>query len=200
MLPVRSKFKIAKRLGARVFEKTQSQKFALSEARTKLKKRGGRALSDYGRQLIEKQRVRFTYSITEGQLASYADKAYGERNPSESLHLLLEMRLDSAAYAAGFAPTRRGARQMVSHGHILLNGRRVTIPSHQVKKGDVLSVREGSRASQLFAHLGKPDSEAKTAPWFSLDAGLMKAEVTGQPKYVSGEALDYPAVFEFYSR
>ena len=199
MLPIRSKFKIAKRLGARIFEKTQSQKFALSEARTKLKKRG-RPLSDYGRQLIEKQRVRFTYSITEGQLASYAEKAYHQKHPSEALHLALEMRLDSAVYRAGFAPTRRGARQMVSHGHIVVNGRRVTIPSMQVKKGDVLTVREGSKASALFAHLAKPETPHTTAEWLTLDAGLLKAEVTGAPKYVAGEALDYPAVFEFYSR
>jgi len=200
MLPIRSKFKIAKRLGARIFEKTQTQKFALSEARTKLKKRGGRAMSDYGRQLIEKQRVRFTYSITEGQLASYAAKAYLQKNPSEALHLLLEMRLDSAVYAAGLAPTRRAARQMVSHGHIVVNGRRTTVPSHQVKKGDTFSVREGSKSSTLFTHLAKPDTVTRTANWIALDAGQMKAEVTGMPKYVVGDALEYPAVFEFYSR
>lgn len=200
MLPIRSKFKIAKRLGARVFEKTQSQKFALSEARSKMKKRGGRAPSDYGRQLIEKQRVRFTYSITEGQLAAYAAKAYLQKNPSEALHLALEMRLDSAVHRAGFSPTRRGSRQMVSHGHIMLNGRRVTIPSMQVKKGDIISVREGSKASALFAHLAKPEATHATAEWLALDSGLLKAEVTGNPKYTAGEALDYPAVFEFYSR
>ncbi len=198
MLPIKSKFKIAKRLGARIFEKTQTQKFALSEARKKVKR--GRPLSDYGRQLIEKQRVRFTYSITEGQLASYAEKAYHQKNPAEALHHALETRLDSAVYAAGFAPTRRGARQMVSHGHVLVNGRRTTVPSHHLKKGDKLSVREGSRASALFAHLAKPDAQFRTAEWIAVDTGLLTAEVTGSPKYIVGEALDYPAVFEFYSR
>ena len=151
---------------------------------------------------MEKQRVRFTYSITEGKLASYAEVAYLEKNPSEALHQALEERLDSAVYRAGFATTRRAARQMTSHGHILVNGTRSTVPSHRVKKGDVLTVREGSRKSALFTHLLDPQRLSAPVPqWLTVDAGLMKAEVTGRPVYVPGEvALDYPAVFEFYSR
>ncbi len=202
MLPVKSKYKIAKRLGAHIFEKTQSQKFALSEARTKKIKRGGRGGSDYGRQLLEKQRVRFTYSITEGKLAAYADKAYTQRNPAEALHKALEERLDSAVYRAGFALTRRSGRQMVSHGHIVVNGKRVNVASYSVKKGDIITVREGSRKSALFAHLNEPDRAAWPVPqWMTVDNGLMRIEVTGSPAYVSTDVvLDYPAVFEFYSR
>lgn len=98
MLPVKSKYKIAKRLGAAVFDKTQTPKFALSEART-VKKRG-RGLSDYGKQLLEKQRVRFTYGITEGQLYNYAKKAFEDKNPSAALHMMLEGRIDSTIYRA----------------------------------------------------------------------------------------------------
>ena len=89
MLLIKSKFKIAKRLGAAIFEKTQSQKFALSEARSAANKkhsRGGRGGSDYGRQLLEKQRVRFTYGISERQLSNYAEAAYTQPDPSASLH------------------------------------------------------------------------------------------------------------------
>lgn len=202
MLPVKSKYKIAKRLGPAVFEKTQSQKFALSEARSKKKTRGGRGGSDYGRQLIEKQRVRYTYGITEKQLSNYAKKAYEEANPSLSLHRALEERLDSIVYQAGFAQTRRGARQMVSHGHITVNGVRVTVPSHHLKKGDVFAVREGSRQSALFAHLGNPETVMRPIPtWLTIDRALMKGELVGEAQYSAAESsVDYPAVFEFYSR
>src|SRR3989344_5455161 len=151
MLPVKSKYKIAKRLGAAIFEQTQTQKFALSEARSIKAKRRPRAAFDYGRQLLEKQRVRYTYGITETQLSKYVKKAYTTADPSRSLHKMLEMRADSVVYRAGFAPTRRAARQLVSHGHILVNGTRTTSPSHHVGQGDTLTIREGSRRSPLFA-------------------------------------------------
>lgn len=202
MLRIKSKYKIAKRLGAAIFEQTQTQKFALSEARKVTKKPRGRNKSDYGRQLLEKQKVRYTYGIQERQLANYAEAAFEEKNPPEALHRSLEMRLDSAAYRAGFALTRRAARQMVSHGHLLVNGKRVTSPSYKLKKKDTISVREGSRASALFAHLGNPEAEARSIPqWLSVDRSLMQTVVEGEPGYAAGEIpLDYPAVFEFYSR
>jgi small subunit ribosomal protein S4 len=201
MLQIKSKYKIAKRLGNQIFEQTQTQKFALSEARQK-KPRGRGTKSDYGRQLLEKQKVRFTYGISEKQLANYAASAFKEKNPPEFLHRTLESRLDSAAYRAGFALTRRAARQMVSHGHLLVNGVRVTTPSYRLMKGDVVSVREGSRQSGLFAHLGNPDATARTTPhWLLVDAGTMTVKIDAAPAYVPAEIpLDYPAVFEFYSR
>jgi len=205
MLLIKSKFKIAKRLGAAIFEKTQSQKFALSEARSPAKKpRGGRGGgSDFGRQLLEKQRIRFTYGISERQLSNYAEKAFEAKNPSESLHIALEMRADTAVYRAGFSATRRAARQAVSHGHITINGKRITVPSHHVRKGDIVAVREGSRQSPLFAGLAENKEENSRAipAWLKVDLNLLKAEVTGQPTYNPVEVgLDYPTLFEFYSR
>ena len=202
MLPIKSKYKIAKRLGAGIFEQTQTQKFALSEARKKVRREGRGGASDYKRQLLEKQRVRFTYGLKERELANYAKSAYTEANPSQELHELLEMRADSVVYRAGFASTRRAGRQMVSHGHILVNGKRITTPSYKVKKGDVLTVREGSRTSSLFGHLTSGDAELRMPPsWLSLDPALMKIEVLGGPTYgVTETMLDYPVVFEFYSR
>lgn len=202
MLQIKSKYKIAKRLGAAIFEKTQSQKFALSEARAGMKKRGrGGARSDYGRQLLEKQKVRFTYGLGERQLSNYAAEAFETAQPPESLHKALEMRLDNVAYRAGFAKTRRAARQMVSHGHLLVNGTRVTVPSFAVKKGDTITVREGSRTSPLFGHMGEPDGTIPVAKWMSVDFPMMIAKVEDEPSYVASEIpLDYPAVFEFYSR
>lgn len=201
MLQIKSKYKIAKRLGNQIFEQTQTQKFALSEARQK-KPRGRGTKSDYGRQLIEKQKVRFTYGLPEKQLSNYAEAAFEEKNPPEALHRSLELRLDSAAYRAGFAGTRRAARQMTSHGHLLVNGTRITTPSYRLKKGDTISVREGSRLSPLFAHMGTEEASNRTIPnWLSVDLGTMTAKVDGEPGYVAAEIpLDYPAVFEFYSR
>jgi small subunit ribosomal protein S4 len=201
MLPVKSKYKIAKRLGAGVFEQTQTQKFALSEARSATKKPRGRGGSDYGRQLLEKQRVRYTYGLSERQLYNYAAKAMGEADPSATLHRALEMRADSVAYRAGLASTRRAARQAVSHGHITVNGVRITTPSHVIRKGDVISIREGSRKSPLFAGLAEADEKRSIPQWLSVDLNLLRAEITGEPQYTTVETgLDYPTVFEFYSR
>ncbi len=203
MLQIKSKYKIAKRLGAQIFEQTQTQKFALAESRTK-KPTGGRRgnKSDYGRQLLEKQKVRFTYGIAERQLSNYAAAAFEQKNPPEALHQALESRLDSAAYRAGFALTRRGARQMTSHGHLLVNGKRITSPSFSLKKGDVITVREGSRKSTLFAHMSNEDVANRPIPhWISVDLSTMVAKVEGKPGYTAADIpLDYPAVFEFYSR
>jgi len=204
MLIVKSKYKIAKRLGAGVFDQTQTQKFALSEARTKAKPRGGRrGGSDYGRQLLEKQRVRFTYGLSEKQLSLYVAEAMHANNPSAELHRLLETRADNAIYRAGLAATRRAARQIVSHGHILINGRRTTTPSQKLRKGDSLTIREGSRKSPLFAALTEKAGEQQRGipQWLEVDLGLLAAKVEGEPAYASAETgLDYATVFEYYSR
>lgn len=204
MLQIKSKYKIAKRLGAGVFEQTQTQKFALSEARTKNSKTSRkRGPSDYGRQLLEKQRLRFTYGLSEKQLSNYAKNAFAQPDPATALHKALEMRADNAAYRAGIAGTRRAARQIVSHGHITVNGKRITIPSFQLHKGDILTVREGSRKSPLFAKLSDPEEANKgvKSTWIILDPSLMKAEVVGEPSYAGTESgIDYSTVFEFYSR
>ncbi len=201
MLLIKSKFKIAKRLGAQVFEKTQSQKFALSEAR--MKRPRGRGASDYGKQLLEKQRVRYTYGLSERQLANYAHASFEEKDPRAALHKWLEMRADSVVYRAGLSLTRRAARQAVSHGHITINGKRITTPSHRVKKGDTVAVREGSAKSPLFAGLveAKEDQTRTIPQWLSVDLNVLRANVTGEPSYNPLEAgLDYSTVFEFYSR
>lgn len=199
MLPIKSKYKIAKRLGNAVFEQTQTQKFALSEARTRVKR--GRGASDYGRQLIEKQKVRFTYGIAERQLANYAAKAALEAEPSAALHRALEMRADSAVYRAGLSSTRRAARQAVSHGHITVGGRRITSPSYKLKVGDVIAIREGSRRSPLFAGLADREDARAVPAWLTVDMSLLQATVVAEPQYTASDAgLDYPTVFEFYSR
>ena len=201
MLPIKSKYKIAKRLGAGIFEQTQTQKFALSEARSKKERRGGRGGSDFGRQLLEKQRVRFTFGLSERQLSNYAEAAFEQKDPSAALHKSLEMRADSILYRAGFSTSRRAARQATSHGHAMVNGVRITRPSHQLKKGDVIEIRQSAKKSPLYAGLAEQEEKRSAPAWLSADFSLLKIEVTGEPQYSQGETgLDYPTLFEFYSR
>lgn len=195
------KFKIAKRLGAPIFEKTQSQKFAVSAARVGKRSKGRPGqMSDYKRQLIEKQKMRFSYGITEKQLRKYIDEALEKSSePIPFLMTRLESRLDNVAYRLGLASTRRMARQMTSHGHIVVNGKKSTIPSQQIKVGDVITVREGSRNSALFT--GKEEGSSSVPAWLKFDVKKLEGTVTASPSYEPSETLfDPEQVFEFYSR
>jgi small subunit ribosomal protein S4 len=198
------RYKIARRLGPAVFEKTQTQKFQLSEARHARGKKDKRpkALSDYGMQLVEKQRVRFSYGITERQLANYVKKGVEAKggNPAERIFGLLETRLDNVVYRMGLAHTRRLARQMVSHGHFVVNGKRTTVPSFTVKEGDVISVREGSKKSVLFQDLAKRLENYSAPKWVSFDAAKFSGTIVGAPALETGSVINLNAVLEFYSR
>lgn len=197
------KFKIAKRLGAPVFEKTQTQKFALSEARTaRTKSRRGGMMSDYKRQLLEKQKMRFTYGVSEKQLSRYVHEAFEQSHqPIAQLIGRLESRLDNVVYRLGFAKTRRLARQLVSHGHICINGRRLNIPSHKVSVGDVVSVREQSTQSPLFVNLNETLAQYTAPHWLQLNVKELKGEKKAEPTYEPSETMfDPQQVLEFYSR
>lgn len=196
------KYKIAKRLGAPIFEKTQTAKFALSEARQgRTRKRGGQA-SDYKKQLIEKQKMRFSYGITEKQLSRYVKEAMASgHQPIANLMNRLETRLDNVVYRLGLAKTRRLARQMVAHGHIRVNDRRLNVPSHKVKEGDVISVRENSRQSVLFTDLNENHDLASVPAWLSFDLKNFAGNVTGAPVYEAANFMfDPEQVLEYYSR
>lgn len=198
------KYKIARRLGPAVFEKTQTQKFMLSEARHAKGKKGGKrkSVSDYGLQLIEKQRVRFSYGITEKQLVNYVEKATLAKgvNPADKLFSLLESRLDNVVYRLGIAHTRRLARQMVSHGHFVVNGKRTTVPSLSVKVGDIVEPRDGSRKSVLFADIPKKLQNYSVPKWLSFDGEKIKAKVVGTPVLETTGAFNLNTVLEYYSR
>lgn len=198
------KYKIAKRLGAPIFEKTQTQKFAISEARSgRQRKNVGRGgMSDFKRQLIEKQKMRFSYGISEKQLSRYVREAFTEgHQPISQLMARLESRLDNVVYRLGFAKTRRLARQLVSHGHILVNGRRLNIPSHSVKMGSIVSVREQSKSSPLFLALKETLTIHTPKHWLTLNAKDMSGVKKAEPVYEPSETLfDPQQVFEFYSR
>ncbi|MBI3572156.1 30S ribosomal protein S4 [Candidatus Kaiserbacteria bacterium] len=201
------RYKIAKRLGGSVFEKTQTQKFAISaerSARAKRRSRGGRG-GEYGKQILEKQKVRLTYGVTEGQFRNYVKKALaassGKANPLERLHEMLELRLDNVVWRLGLAATRRAARQMVAHGHVLVNGKRVRVPSHHVALGDALAIREGSRGHGAFVGFAERFLERPLPSWLSWNAEAMAGAVTTRPTAASADpAGDLAAVLSFYTR
>jgi small subunit ribosomal protein S4 len=202
------KFKICKRLGGAVFEKCQTQKFTLAEARKKTT--GGRGkrpsqASDYKRQLLEKQKMRYTYGLSERQLSRYVSESMGRAgasaNPANALMARLESRLDNVVYRLGLAKTRRLARQMVSHGHITVNERKVTVPSYRVAQGEHVAVRQGSRDSVLFQTLGEEGEAAPVPVWLAFDRKALAGSVTAFPSYNPHELLfDLEQVFEYYSR
>lgn len=196
------KYKLARRLGAPIFEKTQSPKYALSLSR---KEKAGmvksRPKSEFGIQLLEKQKARFSYGLTERQFRVYVDKALQSDSQVQKLFSQLETRLDNVIYRAGFAKTRAQARQAASHGHVLVNGRRVTIPSLALKVGDVVSIRESSANSALFADTAERMRTVIMPAWIKVDPDKRTAEVVGEPAYVAGEQVfDLGVVIEFYNR
>ena len=163
-----------------------------------------RSGSLYLTQLREKQKVRRTYGLLEKQFAKLMKEATrAEGLTGENLLGFLERRADNVVYRAGFALTRRQARQLVSHGHFLLNGKRVDIPSIRLKPGDVLEVREKSAKSEYFKNLANVVGAAGAQPlsWLKADAKKMKIEITGLPKRDEAEAgINEQLIVEYYSR
>ena len=159
--------------------------------------------SEYAIQLNEKQKVKFVYGILEKQFHMYYEKA--SRMPGktgENLLTLVERRLDNVVYRLGFATTRREARQLVSHAHFTVNGKKVNIPSYQIKAGDVIEVRESSRSSAKFAKLTGPEAPVVALPsWLDREAGTLKGVVTKLPERSD---IDYEVaehlIVELYSK
>ena len=158
----------------------------------------------YLTQLREKQKVRRTYGLLEKQFARLMSEA--TRRPGlsgENLLQLLELRLDNVVYRAGLATSRRGARQLVSHGHFLLNDRRVDIPSIRVKAGDVIAVRPKSTKSGYFSQIDDVVNNSVQVPlgWLKSDVKKLKIEITGLPKREEAEAdINEQLIVEYYSR
>jgi len=199
------KYKICRRLGDRVFSKCQTTKFTVSGTMPKSngKRRRGK-VSEYGQQLIEKQKIRYTYGVSEKQFSNYVTKSRTKKNeagPAGSLYLSLESRLDNAVFRTGMVPSRAFARQLVSHGHILVNGKKVTIPSYQVKTGEVITIREGSKSSKIFQELDEKLKDHASPTWIVFDPKKLEAKILGAPVYKEGETgLAFRTVLEFYSR
>lgn len=197
------KYKIARRLGAPIFEKTQTPKYALSLARKERSDRVGRRKpkSEFGRELMEKQKARFSYGLGEKQFRNYVTKALHSPDPVQKLFGFLESRLDNVLYRAGLAQTRAQARQAASHGHIMINNTRVTIPSILLSEGDIVSLRAGSASGPLFAEAAERMKTLSAPVWLQSDPVNRSVTVRGQPVYVERENIfDLGIVIEFYNR
>ncbi len=161
-----------------------------------------RRLSERGIQLREKQKARFLYGIMEGQfrrLFYLAEKQPGITG--DNLVVLLERRLDNVIYRLGFAESRSQARQLVQHGHIMLNGRRTNIPSASVKEGDTISWRPESAKSEYYKQLTQTIESKTIANWLSLDKQSLVARVISVPTPDDVDMkIDGKAIVEYYSR
>jgi small subunit ribosomal protein S4 len=158
--------------------------------------------TDYGKQLREKQRAKLIYGVSERQFRNYFEKATKIKgNTAETLIRLLELRLDNVVFRAGFAKTRAAARQLVSHAHIDVNGRKVTIPSYQVKPGDIIAIRNTKREKKMWKTFSEQTTKVDPPSWISSDLKSLSAKVTSVP---AGEELkqmfEPQPIIEFYSR
>jgi small subunit ribosomal protein S4 len=198
------RYKLAKRLGPSVFEKAQTQKFAISAERTAKNKRGGRGRqSEYGKQMLEKQKVRVTYGVTERQFQNYVNKALATHSakPTDHLHELLELRLDNVIWRLGLASTRRAARQMVSHGHVLVGNKKSRVPSQKVSVGDQIKVREGSKKHGGLVGFAERFEDHKLPSWLNWNPKAMEGTVVERPTVASVDpAGDLGMVLSFYTR
>ncbi|MDF2520643.1 MAG: rpsD [Clostridia bacterium] len=158
--------------------------------------------SGYGMQLREKQKVKRVYGILENQFALYFEEAARQKGVTgENLLRLLELRLDNVVYRMGYGDSRKEARQLVRHGHFTVNGKKVDIPSYQVKLNDLIAVKEGSKKSEKFKALAE-DAAVKTMPqWLTVNAEMGEARVVALP---AREDIDIPIeehlIVELYSR
>ncbi|MDP4001531.1 MAG: 30S ribosomal protein S4 [bacterium] len=163
-----------------------------------------RKLSEFGQQLKSKQKIRNTYRMLEKQFKSYVKEAStSHKDVYSTIINSLEHRLDNMTYRMGLGQSRDQARQLVNHGHILVNGRKVSIPSYKVNIGDVISVREGSKKSAYFINLVPQWLPKYEAPsWVELNKENMTAKVKGMVTVEESgiSAGDLQAIIEYYSR
>ena len=165
-------------------------------------KRANRKMSEYGLQLREKQKAKFIYGVLEKPFRNYYKKAERMSGMTgTNLMVMLEMRLDSIVFRLGFARTRREARQIVDHKHVLVNGRQVNIPSYLVKVGDVIEIKEKCKGSQRYKDILEVTGGRLVPEWMDADQENLKGTVKELP---NREAIDVPVnemlIVELYSK
>ncbi len=206
-----AKCRICRRLGTKLFlkgERCLSQKCAIVRnpfpPGQKLKK-SRRTSSEYGKELREKQKLKNWYNLRERQFRNYVKEILGKRGKVEDASLLLmkklAVRLDNVVFKMGFAPSRKQAKQMVSHNHFLVNGKKVNVPSYEVKTGDIIGLAPSSQKKALFKNLKENFKRYKAPVWIEFNAEKLEGKIISEP---TSEELTPPAeilsIFEFYSR
>ena len=163
---------------------------------------GRKKKSDYGIMLAEKQKLRFMYGVLEGQFRKYYEEASRRRGVTGDILLqLLELRLDNIIYRLNFATTRAAARQMVSHGHVTVNGKKVNIASYSCKPGDVIAVAAKARSQALVNRFMELSASAVTPDWLELDAAKLSAKLARIPSQEEiAPIVNVQLIVEFYSR
>lgn len=198
------KNKIARRFGINLGLKTNPTKVA-----RRLNQMPGvhgsnkrpKAPSSFGKQLIEKQKAKFIYGLRERQLRRYVTEATRLKgNSGTLLQQLLETRLDNVVYRLGFAGTRAQARQMVNHGMFFLNGKKLDIPSHIVKAGDVITVKENKSKKKLFEGMAEKLETAILPSWLTIEPKALTGKVVSMPQPDDMEHLfDVTYIIEYFS-
>ena len=164
--------------------------------------RSSRKMSEYGLQLREKQKAKFIYGVLEKPFRNYFKKASKMPGQTgENLMILLERRLDNVVFRMGYARTRKEARQIVYHKHVLVNGKQVNIPSYLIKAGDVIEIKEGCKSSQRYKDIVEVTGGRTVPSWLEADQENLKGEIKELPKR---EEIDVPVdemlIVELYSK
>ena len=164
--------------------------------------RANKKMSEYGLQLREKQKAKFIYGVLEKPFRNYYEKADRMKGlTGENLMTMLERRLDSVVFRMGFARTRREARQIVGHKHVLVNGKCINIPSYLIKAGDVIEIREKSKSLQRYKDIVEVTGGRLTPEWMDVDIDALKGTIKQLP---SREMIDVPVnemlIVELYSK
>ena len=172
------------------------------DKKSKRNARTGKKLSEYGQQLREKQKAKFIYGVLEKPFVNYYKKADRmEGQTGENLMILLELRLDNVLFRMGMARTRKEARQIVDHKHVLVNGKQVNIPSYLVSAGDTIEIKEGKKSSQRYKDIVEVTGGRLTPEWIEADLEALKGVVKERP---TREMIDVPVdemlIVELYSK
>jgi small subunit ribosomal protein S4 len=168
-------------------------------------KRRKRSITEYGKELKEKQKLRNWYNLRERQFKNYIKEVFKKQGRTENIADLLinklENRLDNAVFRSGFAPSRLQARQLVSHGHFLVNGKKVNIPSYQVKKGDKITLSQKARQKSVFNNISSILKKHEPPSWIKVNAEKLEGEIIGKPSLEeTAPPAEISSIFEFYSR
>lgn len=205
-MKIDQKCKICRRAGEKLFlkgDRCYSQKCAMvrNPAKPGAHGKGRSNLSEFGTQLREKQKARFTYNISETKFANYVKEVTSKGGTGDALISKLERRLDNTVYRLGFANSRSVGKQLVGHGHFYVNGKRLDIPSYEVRIGDIIEIRPGSKKFIAFKDLKETLKKYTPPTWLNLDKETLKGEVKSLP---AKEDLAVPfnlnLIIEFYSR
>lgn len=191
------RFKMCRRLGLNVVGHPKAMKRAVKGTA-----RSDKKLSDYGVRLLEKQRLKAYYGVLEKQFAKYVDEAFKTKNSTTGYELLikLESRLDNMTYRMGFATSIAAARQMVNHGHMLVNGKKIDIPSYRLTPGDVISLREKSRKVTNYLDAMEAN-RLNTLPYLTVDLENFTGTFTRLPlREEFPIQIDENLIVEYYSR